>query len=313
MPKANVIINEVMYNPEGDDDKREYVELLNLENFTVNLSGWVLSDGGKDDDVLQGFGGGSTILSAEGYGLVTDEDTELNPPKDAVHLSCGDKSIASYGLANTGEKLLLYDELGRLVDSLEYDPGWGGNGDGKSLERVFPWEIHWVESSEEGGTPGEVNNPLIDRDNPVTYIRRCKDKTRYGRCSETQPLYCKNGELVEDCGECGCPQGLVCTGEACGNASTTSTTTVYAEEEVAELTSTSTTTVEQFKVAWTSTSLNFKAAEETTTLEGGSEEGLSILTGNAVSNPSRPGGRGNTLAALFVTLAATTIVHKKMR
>ncbi|MCG2718501.1 MAG: hypothetical protein L6408_06690 [Nanoarchaeota archaeon] len=38
----------------------------------------------------------------------------------------------------------------------------------------------------------------------------CSDGTKYGSCSETLPLYCYAGELVERCRVCGCPEGQEC-------------------------------------------------------------------------------------------------------
>ena len=36
----------------------------------------------------------------------------------------------------------------------------------------------------------------------------CTDGTRDGRCSITQPKYCEDGNLIEDCDSCGCPNLL---------------------------------------------------------------------------------------------------------
>jgi hypothetical protein len=39
----------------------------------------------------------------------------------------------------------------------------------------------------------------------------CQDGTPFGQCSENMPKYCNNeGELVDNCRECGCPEGMVC-------------------------------------------------------------------------------------------------------
>ena len=39
---------------------------------------------------------------------------------------------------------------------------------------------------------------------------KCSDGTSYGSCSTTPPLYCKEGNLIEICGLCGCPENKIC-------------------------------------------------------------------------------------------------------
>ena len=46
-------------------------------------------------------------------------------------------------------------------------------------------------------------------------IIRCEDGTAYNRCSADKPKYCIDGELVDKCGFCGCPDGKYCDGDLC--------------------------------------------------------------------------------------------------
>ncbi len=41
----------------------------------------------------------------------------------------------------------------------------------------------------------------------------CSDGTPYGQCSSEKPLYCDNGNLVDNCDTCGCPSGNTCNGD----------------------------------------------------------------------------------------------------
>ncbi|MFH1586799.1 MAG: hypothetical protein ABID38_03010 [Candidatus Diapherotrites archaeon] len=41
--------------------------------------------------------------------------------------------------------------------------------------------------------------------NPICIVPTCTDGTNYDECSLTQPLYCDNGDLVDDCAQCTCP------------------------------------------------------------------------------------------------------------
>jgi len=40
--------------------------------------------------------------------------------------------------------------------------------------------------------------------------QKCTDNTPYGQCSQNKPLYCENGNLIEKCGTCGCPNEQIC-------------------------------------------------------------------------------------------------------
>ena len=48
-----------------------------------------------------------------------------------------------------------------------------------------------------------------------TKIIRCEDGTVYNRCSADKPKYCIEGELVDKCRFCGCPDGEDCEGDVC--------------------------------------------------------------------------------------------------
>ncbi|RLI99537.1 MAG: hypothetical protein DRP03_03215, partial [Candidatus Aenigmatarchaeota archaeon] len=39
---------------------------------------------------------------------------------------------------------------------------------------------------------------------------KCEDGTPYGQCSQTKPLYCQDGKLIDNCQQCGCEEGEAC-------------------------------------------------------------------------------------------------------
>ena len=78
---------------------------------------------------------------------------------DAIRLSCGDNQIGG-GLADNGDTVTVADSIA-TVDSVTYDDGWGGDGDGTSLARIDPQgssndEDNWT-SGPQNGTPGSAN------------------------------------------------------------------------------------------------------------------------------------------------------------
>jgi len=70
----SVVINEFMYNPPGgNDNAREWVELYNLTDDAVDLTGWTI-----DGDTLIAhptFGNGSMIIPSGGYAVIMTNNT----------------------------------------------------------------------------------------------------------------------------------------------------------------------------------------------------------------------------------------------
>ena len=42
---ADVLINEIHYNPAGSSDEMEFIELWNIGSEAIDISGWIISDG----------------------------------------------------------------------------------------------------------------------------------------------------------------------------------------------------------------------------------------------------------------------------
>jgi hypothetical protein len=154
-----VVFNEIQYHPAGDEDRMEWIELHNTLIVPVDLSGWSLSDG-----VSYTFPIGS-VIPAEGYLVVAVSPDDL---KAATGLT------TVYGpyvgrLANSGERLRLQNNSGRIMDEIDYRDGgdWPAapDGSGVSLAKINPGKAgpapdNWTWSRQIGGTPGRVNFPL---------------------------------------------------------------------------------------------------------------------------------------------------------
>jgi len=52
-------------------------------------------------------------------------------------------------------------------------------------------------------------------------IQKCTDGTIYSQCSTNKPKYCDNGNLINKCNNCGCPEGTNCQNEECKITRTT--------------------------------------------------------------------------------------------
>ncbi len=153
-----VVLNEIMYHPASDEDRMEWIELHNQLIVPVDLSGWSLSDG-----VAYIFPNG-TVIPAEGYLViaVSPEDLKTATGLDSVY------GPFSGRLANSGERLRLQNNSGRIMDQIEYSDGgdWpvAPDGSGVSLAKIDsaragPSPSNWTWSRQIGGTPGRENFP----------------------------------------------------------------------------------------------------------------------------------------------------------
>ncbi|WP_422361262.1 lamin tail domain-containing protein [Reichenbachiella sp.] len=171
-PFRNIVINELFANPNpvnGLPDS-EFLELYNPSTNAINLENFEI-----DSKTLPNF-----VLEANSYVILTETGDVPNYSGygDVIALS------SSWALSNNGELLELRDNLGNLVDSLNYDPDLYDpidDGDGYSLEQINPellcsTENNWTASNHvDGGTPGTQNsvydnNPDIIGPNLIDFI-----------------------------------------------------------------------------------------------------------------------------------------------
>ena len=127
---ANVVISEIMYDLEGADTGREWVEIKN-ESAAVDLTGWKFFEGGVNHglNLVQG----DISLSENGFAIIADnaEKFLLDWPEFS-----GTVFDSSFSLSNTGETIALRDTGLEDIDSVSYLSEWGANGDGNSLQKL---------------------------------------------------------------------------------------------------------------------------------------------------------------------------------
>ncbi len=136
-------INEVMYNPEGNDNNREFVEIY-LEG-NQSLEGWTVGDSASNDTL-------STLFYTDSsYALIVEDGYDYEN-SDASYYSAG--ATIGNNLNNDLDEIFLYDPSGNLVDTMSYD-GTIANNNGLSIEY---FNGSWQESLVSGGTPGHQNS-----------------------------------------------------------------------------------------------------------------------------------------------------------
>ncbi len=132
--QAAVVINEIQYNPRGESELDEFIELHNTGASAVDLSGWAFTDG-----VAFVFPEGTSIAPG-GFLVVAHDPARIR----AAHGLAENAVLGPYdgSLSNGGESLELEDAASKQVDQVVYfdEFPWpaGADGVGPSLECINP-------------------------------------------------------------------------------------------------------------------------------------------------------------------------------
>jgi hypothetical protein len=134
-------ITEIMYNPLGGDDY-EFIELQNLGDVTIDLTGFALDEG-----VRFSFLPGTAVLSPGEFAVLASNPEAFLERYPGVALN----GAYDGHLSNKGEKVILKDPEGQIFIEVEYNDssGWpiSADGRGDSLTLV-----------DQDGVPGDPKN-----------------------------------------------------------------------------------------------------------------------------------------------------------
>jgi len=150
-PEKSLLINEIMYGPLSGEP--EWIELINISNYEINLYGWKILDNIEDES--SGISEFNTILNHETI-VIGGDDLDGFIFQDEFP-----------SLNNSGDNLFLLDPARRMIDNVNYSDDWGG-GNGFSLERITLFmdsndPLNWGGSVNNfGSTPSEGNSLFVD-------------------------------------------------------------------------------------------------------------------------------------------------------
>ena len=159
-PDAVVVFNEVHYNPVGNEETGEWIELFNQMGIMTDVSGWRI----------------------DGIGFTIPEGTFINPGEYLVIAKEPDPNQLgpfTGNINNAGEVLRLFNQGNRLMDELEFNDGgrWPeeADGSGVTLSKINPYDSNippekWTFTNQIGGTPGSVNFPKDESEIPSKNI-----------------------------------------------------------------------------------------------------------------------------------------------
>lgn len=145
LSRYDVIINELAWMGSGNSANDEWIELYNNTGQSIDLSGWVLKS--VDEKLKINLKG---VINARGFYLLERTDNSSVPDTAADLIYKG-------ALLNSGADLKLIDNLGNMVDGLNYSSGWpaGNNETKQTMERVGSL---WQTSKEPNGTAKSANS-----------------------------------------------------------------------------------------------------------------------------------------------------------
>lgn len=146
---SSLVFNEIMYNPSGNDNNHEFVEVYSDD--ALDLSDFILGDLKSNDSIIP-----LLLAAASNYHIIVEEGfnyTSLSGLNCSIYTA--GKSIGD-DLDNSGDTIFMYYNNGSVVASLVYNNSLA-NGNGRSLELM---NNTWQESLTEGGNPCQDNNFL---------------------------------------------------------------------------------------------------------------------------------------------------------
>lgn len=133
-------ISEIMYNPEGTDTGREWVEINSDQQENMSTTRLVDHAGSHYITLYSG----DAVFA--GYAIIAGNPTTFLQEHPEY---TGTLFQSSLSLSNTGETINI-TKNGDVLDSVAFTSDFA-NGNGKSLEKI---DNEWQESEVIGGTPG---------------------------------------------------------------------------------------------------------------------------------------------------------------
>src|SRR5690606_11201993 len=128
---AQVVINEIHYDPSDRTKPTEFIELHNASASAVSLAGWRLDDG-----IDFAFPANASI-AAGGYFVVAKDAAAFQ-----TAYGFAPNGVFTGSLSNSGERIRLRDAATVIQDEVTYGIGFpwptGAKGSGGSMELINP-------------------------------------------------------------------------------------------------------------------------------------------------------------------------------
>ncbi|MBU1130773.1 lamin tail domain-containing protein [Patescibacteria group bacterium] len=177
-----VVFTEIMYDLDGSDSGKEWVEIYNRGSVAVEIiegsgsNSWRFNDG--SNHTLSLYQGDLVLEPEEVAILAADAETFLQEHADFV----GTIIDTVMSLNNSGDTISLSNDGGQtFFTEVAYESLWGASGNGYALEKIDPQlgdeQSNWQESAELGGSPGLISQGGAPPDNNPPVAEAGQDQT----------------------------------------------------------------------------------------------------------------------------------------
>lgn len=131
VPTAHAqVVSEVMYDLEGSDTSREWIEIFNNTGSAIDLTTFKLFEANSNHGVV--YVQGPSTLDSGGYAVIAENAGKFLADWPGY---AGALFDSSFSLSNTGETISIRTADLVDTDSASYDVASGAAGDGTSLQR----------------------------------------------------------------------------------------------------------------------------------------------------------------------------------
>lgn len=128
---AQVFISEIMYDLDGSDSGREWIEIHNVGDERVDLTSWRFRENETNHKLNEALGG--LTLARGDYAVIADSADRFLTDHSGYN---GILIDSAFSLNNSGERLELLKSDSSVADSVNFSPEWGAEGDGASLQYI---------------------------------------------------------------------------------------------------------------------------------------------------------------------------------
>ncbi|MEQ9266523.1 MAG: lamin tail domain-containing protein [Balneolaceae bacterium] len=161
---GDIIINEFLKDPPPGSGIPEYIELQNISSKYLNLKSWLIGD----NKSLTQISDIDQVIHPDSFLVLTTDPVAVSSVfGEGFYLD-----VSLPALNNTTDQIRLFDSLGAIRDSLEYDTDWGGVDvalERRSKSVSSAERANWGDSpSFNFGTPGRKNE--IEQDAIAPFI-----------------------------------------------------------------------------------------------------------------------------------------------
>ncbi|HUF62661.1 MAG TPA: lamin tail domain-containing protein [Verrucomicrobiales bacterium] len=199
LSRADIVINEVHYDPEPKTDLAEFIELLNAGPAPVDVSGFYFSDG------FEFTFPENTVIEPDAY-LVLAQNVDGYNRRYGSIFAGGAKAFGQFAsgrLSNEGERIVLRDALGEVVDEVNYQANFPWptapqgalvDGRGVSMELLHPGLDNNLGGSWRAAlrpTPGKANSILTDLSEIPPIIRQVEHHPKAPKSGDTVAVSAK--------------------------------------------------------------------------------------------------------------------------